>query len=315
MSFGPESKNPRELRSYAQAMLAKARKSHTAKDFFAAAKAVQNAGTSKKSLGSGFEGQLANIERKIAMPDIMLGNRTECRLLDAVASAYRDSDWSVSFQGVFGRPETSPADRETAEQFLPIADGLSSALFRAQYQPSVSDERGWRKPGTLDSFEPFVSRGRQVQEIVDMTFLVALQPEVPMLPEDESVGREDSIFIARQINNSIIQARLMAELILGTFEDGDLDKIASRTPNPNTTLYERYLAQRDQLRESIVPYMANFESNLQSEFIEAVYGSSSGHVIHPEWTYHRSGNIGAAYSKLADYKNEHTNLPWQGTSE
>jgi hypothetical protein len=248
------------------------------------------------------------------MPDVVLENRIECSLLDSVSDAYKDSDWGVSFQTVFSRPTTLASDRAIAEQFRPVADGLSGALFRTKYHPSISDGSGWRKPGTLDSFVPFTALGRQAQEVVDMTFLVALQPESPVPPRGEVFIKEsDEVHNARQTNRTIQKARLMAELILDTFEEGDLDTIADRTPNPNTALYQRYVAQRDEMRASVAPYMETFEQNLQREFIEGVQGSTSGLALHPEWGY-GGGNIGTAYRKLDEYKEEHSSLPWQATS-
>jgi hypothetical protein len=249
------------------------------------------------------------------MPDVVLENRTECRLLEAVSGAYMKSDWGVNFQSVFGRPATLAGDRELAETFHPVSDGLTEVLFKTQYNPIISDESGWRKPGTLDSFVPFTAFGKHAQQVVDMTFLVALQPEIDLPPRDEVVFRRESeeVSTARQVNRTIQRARLMAELILDTFEEGDLDTIAERTPNPNITLYQRYFAQRDELRASVVPQMKKFEHDLKDEFFEGVQGSAGGRALHPEWLY-ASGDIGAAFNKFAAYKEEHSGLPWQEQS-
>lgn len=60
MTFGPDSTNPRERRSYADAMLAKASASGTLEDYEAAQAAVVNAGNSAKSRRAGFQNRLAS---------------------------------------------------------------------------------------------------------------------------------------------------------------------------------------------------------------------------------------------------------------
>src|SRR4051812_5803548 len=109
----------------------------------------------------------AEINRGNRMHDVVLENRTECSLLDTVADAYQDSDWGVNFQSVFGRPSTLDSDRAIAEQFRPDVRGLKNALFGTKYNPAISDDRGWRKPGTLDSFVPFVAWGTTTPTVVD----------------------------------------------------------------------------------------------------------------------------------------------------
>ena len=296
MRFGPEG-NPRQRRAYAHTMLAKASQSGLADDLALAKRAVQNAGTSKLTRASHFEQDLAGLERKI-VPDVIFQNRTETKLLMSVANAFGNSFSQVNFQDIFGRPDISSVDRELAEQFRPHAEELIIALPNDRL----------RNPG---SYIPYVAAGRDAQELVDMTFLVALQPEVPVSAYDNvlPLSKSSDVSKAKKINSTIHQARLMAEILLERFND--TDQAGTKTPPPTTILSdlsERYLAQRGLLRESIRPYMETFGDNLQNEYHYALDGLSNRYILFSKGRQHN--NLNDAYAYFDIYRATHPGLPW-----
>lgn len=297
MRFGPEG-DPRQRRAYVHTILARASKSLLVDDFLIAKRAVQNAGTSKLTRASHFEQDLAGIERKI-VPDVTLQNNTETRLLRSVAYAFGSSLAGINFQDIFGRSSTSSADRELAEQLRPHAEVLNNAL----------PNNGLRNPVTPGSYIAYIAAGRDAQKLVDMTFLVALQPEIPVPAHDNvlPLSKSNEVSKAKLVNSTIHQARLMAEIMLERFDN--TDQTGTKIPPPTTVLSERYLAERGQMRESIIPYMRTFKDNLEEEYLDVLGGQSRSLIDFKQHGY----NLNDAIAYLDIYRVTHPGLPWYDT--
>ena len=73
------------------------------------------------------------------------------------------------------------------------------------------------------SYIPYLATGRNAQELIELTFLVALPSEIP-LPHQGNVvpisGNHD-IARAEEVNSTIRQARLLAEIMLERFDTPD----------------------------------------------------------------------------------------------
>ena len=241
---------------------------------------------------------LSGSESKL-MPDILLLNRTETRLLRSVANAFGASLFPANYQDVFERPNVTPADQELAAQYRPHAEILNRTL--------PDDERLIR-PVAPGSYIPYLATGRNAQELIELTFLVALQSEIP-LPHQGNVvpisGNHD-IARAEEVNSTIRQARLLAEIMLERFDTPD--QAGGRTPMPDSELSERYSAIRGQMRDSIRPIMRTFADDLENEYMEGL------NIVLPK---QRKNSIGNQYDNLNDaianvdmYRATHPGLPW-----
>lgn len=235
----------------------------------------------------------------IMMPDIPLQNRTELRLLVSVANTISHAILPVDFQDGIDSPYVVHSDSEIATRLRPHAQVLNSVLY--------NDKRQVR-PILPGDFTPYVATGSNAQEILEMALLVALQPEIP-IPENANIipiiGRND-LGRANYINDTILQARLLSEIILERFQMPD--QAGRRSPLPDTELTERYLAQRSQFRDSVRPYMRTFQHDLTIEYEQAL------DIMSPQQRFGAKGskndNLHDALAYFDAYKTNHAGLPW-----
>lgn len=228
---------------------------------------------------------------------LRLENQTELHLVRSVAEPYVYED---KFALVFGRSESTQEDRDLAKSLTPDIKNLQGLTFMLAYHPSVCDERGYRKPGTLDKFPGMGVSTRQVHELLQMSTLVAVQPEIinPSNRHEEMA------------NGTIVKARLMTEVLWGALTDEE--KVASIAYPEMTVLHERYLPKRNKHVESVRPYMSEFEQKLRSEFNSAVMGSTSlswNPIYSPD-----IASIPRIDESVGIYKAKHPFLPWAETS-
>jgi len=126
MTFGPNSNNPRERRSYAFAMLAKARASSETADLEAAQTAVRAAGTSRKSRGHNFVASLFNIAMRdettnyiVDQSRLMIDPATSFKDLSIAEQRGRDFPWPPYSETIIRIADLEPGN------FIHLATGFT----------------------------------------------------------------------------------------------------------------------------------------------------------------------------------------------
>lgn len=252
----------------------------------------------------------AGVEGPKTSPLIVIENRTESKLLESVTHAFSaPTPGTVNMASMFARAGVAPGDSLFATAFHERAGQVNRDIQQNTYTVSSAPDNGVRR-GTLAPFEPIVAQDDLARDIVDMTFLVAIQPEIPipqgqLLPGGREVfpGSSTDTIDANRINKTIRSARLLAELIIDTHGTQDPDAITNRFHSPNTALFERYFDQRERFRDSIRPDLKPFEGAVNTEFFVDAFREATA-----------AGRQETASTlteqRVRDYREQHAGLPW-----